>query len=34
MRNSLYSVSLDDALISIGGHGLYQKHLLIIISGI
>ena len=34
MRNSLYSVSLDEALTHIGGHGIYQKHLLLIISGI
>lgn len=34
MRNSLYSVSLDEALNTIGGHGRYQIHMLIIISGI
>ena len=34
MRNSLYSVTLDEALVAIGGHGRYQKHLLVVISGI
>lgn len=34
MRNSLYSVTLDEALTTVGGHGRYQIHLLIIISGI
>lgn len=34
MRNSLYSVTLDEALLVIGGHGRYQKQLLVVISGI
>jgi MFS family permease len=34
MRNSLYSVSLEDALQTVGGHGKYQKHLLITVSSV
>lgn len=34
MRNSLYSVTLDEALTVVGGHGRYQKHLLVTVSGI
>ena len=34
MRNSLYSVTLDEALSVIGGHERYQQHLLVLVSGI
>lgn len=34
MRNSLYSVSLEDALSVVGSKGKYQKHLLIVTCGI
>ena len=34
MRNSLYSVTLDEALLAVGGHGRYQKQLLLTVSGI
>lgn len=34
MRNSLYSVSLEEAINAVGGNGKYQKHLLIVVCGI
>ena len=34
MRNSLYSVSLEDALGVVGSKGRYQRHLLVVICGI
>ena len=34
MRNSLYSVTVDEALLSVGGSARYQKHLLLLVCGI